>query len=54
MKTRFFMLLTALMLSCTNVFAQSENAIIQRGDMNGDGTIDISDVVALVNYILNG
>ena len=25
-----------------------------KGDVNGDGTVDISDVVALVNIILNG
>lgn len=52
MKTRFFLLLTVSMLSCAQVFAQSENTIIQRGDINGDGTIDISDVVELVNYVL--
>lgn len=47
------MLLAAVLLSSASVFAQNENTIIQRGDMNGDGNIDISDVVALVNYILN-
>ena len=27
---------------------------VVKGDVNGDGTVDISDVVALVNIILNG
>ena len=27
---------------------------VLRGDANGDGDVDISDVVAVVNYILNG
>jgi len=54
MKKRFFMLLSALLLSGASLFAQSENPIIQKGDMNEDGNIDISDVVALVSYILNG
>ena len=54
MKTRFFLLLTVFVLNCVHVFAQSENTMIQKGDINGDGIIDISDVVELVNYVLKG
>lgn len=50
MKTRFFfLLLTALLLSI-GAFAQSNEPL--RGDVNGDGEIDIADAVCVVNYIV--
>ena len=37
-------------------FAVDNVAIIatSRGDVNGDGSVNISDVTALINYLLNG
>lgn len=34
--------------------ALEETTSLLKGDANGDGSVDISDVVAVVNYILNG
>ena len=47
---KFFTLLVLLPLMAVSVSAQST----KRGDINGDGVVDISDVVTLVNIILNG
>lgn len=48
---KFFTILAVLSLMVSPI--QAQNNFLQ-GDVNGDGDIDISDVVTLVNLILNG
>ena len=50
MKTRFFFLFLTAMLLSIGAFAQSNEPL--RGDVNGDGEIDIADAVCVVNYIV--
>ena len=52
MKTKKFLLMAAMLLTNVCTFAQSENNEPLKGDVNGDGVVDISDVVQLVNIIL--
>lgn len=36
------------------IYKKVTSVVSLKGDANGDGSVDISDVVAVVNYILNG
>ena len=49
MTKRFFMLLAAVLLSSANLFAQSSEPL--KGDVNGDGVVDVADVVAVIDII---
>jgi hypothetical protein len=40
-----------MIISGTNVVISKPSAM--RGDVNGDGSVTISDVTALINYLLN-
>jgi hypothetical protein len=51
MKTKFFMLLAAVLLSAS-AFAQSGNNGTLKGDVNGDGEVNVSDVNAAISIIL--
>ena len=51
MKQRLFAIMTAMLLSIS-AFAQSESTL--KGDVNGDGKVDIEDVTFLVDIILSG
>lgn len=54
MRTKcFFMCLAAMLLMSVCAFAQSGNQPL-KGDVNEDGKVDVSDIVAVVNIILNG
>ena len=53
MKQHFFMLLAAVLLSSTSAFAQSENNESVKGDVNGDGRVDIVDVTTVIDIYLN-
>ena len=53
MKTRFLMLLAAVLLGGASVMAQSGNGGQERGDVNGDGSVDVFDIVELANIIMN-
>ncbi len=53
MKQNFFMLLAAVLLSSTSAFAQSENNESVKGDVNGDGRVDIVDVTTVIDIYLN-
>lgn len=51
MKTKIFFLLAAMLLSCASAFAQSGNSEPIKGDVNGDGKVDVADIVAIVNIM---
>ena len=53
MKTKFFMLLAAVLLSAS-AFAQSENTTPLKGDVNNDGTVDVADINAVIEIMKNG
>ena len=48
---RFFITLTAILL-CIGAFAQSGATL--KGDVNGDGKVDVEDVTSVVDIILSG
>ena len=50
MKTKFFFLLAALLLSAS-AFAQSGNNEPLKGDVNGDGTVDVADMVGIIKIM---
>ena len=55
MKTKkLFVLLAAMLLSITSAFAQNGNSEPLNGDVNGDGVVDIADVVAVLQIMKNG
>ena len=55
MKTKkFLMLLAVMLLSCTSAFAQNGNNTPAKGDVNEDGTVDVADIVAVIDIIKNG
>lgn len=52
MKTKkFLMLLAAVLLSCASTMAQNSPL---KGDVNGDGTVDVADIVAILDIMKNG
>lgn len=53
MKTKFFMLLAAVLLSAS-AFAQSENTGTLKGDVNGDGVVDVADINAIIKIMKDG
>ena len=54
MKTKkFFMLLAAVLLS-VSAFAQSGNNEPLNGDVNGDGTVDVADMVGVIKIMKDG
>ena len=53
MKTKFMMLLAAMLLS-VSAFAQSGNNEPLKGDVNGDGTVDVADIAAIIEIMKNG
>ena len=52
MRTRFLMLLAAVLLGGASVTAQSVDSGRERGDVNGDGQVDVFDIVELANIIM--
>ena len=48
------MLLAAVLLSCASTFAQSGNNGALKGDMNGDGRVDVADITAIVDIVMKG
>ena len=52
MKTKFFfLLLVAVLLGSVSVKAQSETPL--KGDVNGDGKVDVADIVAVIEIMKN-
>jgi hypothetical protein len=55
MKTKkFLMLLAVVLLGSASAFAQSGSINPQNGDVNGDGVVDIADVVAVLGIMKDG
>ena len=54
MKTKFFMLLAAMLLGITSAFAQNENNELLLGDVNGDGVVDGADITAVIKIMKDG
>lgn len=54
MKTKFFMLLAAMLLGCVSAFAQSGNNESLKGDLNEDGIVDVGDINAILKIMKDG
>ena len=55
MKTKkIFTLLAAVLLSCVGAFAQSGTIDPAKGDVNGDGVVDVADVNAIISIMKDG
>lgn len=52
MKTRFLIFLAAMLLGTASAFAQSGNNEPLKGDVNGDGKVDVADITAIVKIIM--
>lgn len=50
---KLFMLLAAVLLMSTNARAQIPEAEIQKADVNGDGNVDVADIVGVVDIMKN-
>ena len=50
MKTKFIMLLAAMLLGAS-AFAQSENNEPLKGDVNGDGKVDVADINEIIKIM---
>ena len=53
MKTKFFFLLAAMLLMSVSAFAQSSETPL-KGDVNGDGVVDVADINAIIAIMKNG
>ena len=49
MKTKFFMLLAAMLLMSVCMFAQNNTSL--KGDVNEDGTVDVADLVSIMKIM---
>ena len=54
MKAKIFFLLAAIMLSCASAFAQSGPIDPAKGDVNGDGVVDVADMVSIIKIMKDG
>ncbi len=54
MKQKFLMLLAAVLLGSASAFAQSGNNEPLKGDVNGDGVVDVADIVAVIDVMAKG
>ena len=52
MKTKKLFLMAAMLLMSVCAFAQGDNS--PKGDVNGDGKVDVADIVAIINIMKNG
>ena len=50
---KLFLFITALVLN-VNVFAQSETTEQIKGDVNGDGIVDVADIAAIISIMKKG
>lgn len=54
MNTKKFLLMAAMLLTSVCMFAQSNNNEPLKGDVNGDGKVDVADIVAIIEIMKNG
>ena len=54
MKKKLFTLLAMVLLSSVSVFAQSSPINPAKGDVNGDGVVDVADITAVIEIMKNG
>ncbi len=54
MKQKILMLLAAVLLGSASTFAQSGNNDPFKGDVNGDGTVDVADMVSIIKIMKAG
>ncbi|MBO7139254.1 MAG: hypothetical protein J6W19_01575 [Prevotella sp.] len=54
MKQKIFMLLAAVLVSSVSVFAQSGNIVKLKGDVNGDGKVDVADISNVIDIMAGG
>lgn len=54
MKQKILMLLAVVLLGSASAFAQSGNIEPARGDVNGDGVVDVADIAAVIKIIKDG
>ena len=52
MKTKKLFLMAAMLLTSMCAFAQNENNEPLKGDVNGDGKVDVADITAIVKIIM--
>ena len=52
MKTRIFTLLAAMLLTVISAFAQSNAPL--KGDVNGDGRVDVADIANIIDIMAKG
>ncbi len=54
MRTKIFFLLATMLLTSMCAFAQSGNNGTLKGDVNGDGVVDVADINAVIEIMKNG
>ena len=54
MKQKILMLLAMALLTSVCAMAQSNDATPLKGDVNGDGTVDVADIVAVIDLMAKG
>ena len=54
MMKRIFMLLAVVLLTSASAMAQSGNNSPLKGDVNSDGSVDVADIVAVIDLIQKG
>ena len=53
MKTKKLFLMAAMLLTSMCAFAQGESNEPLKGDVNGDGKVDVADITAIIAIIMN-
>ena len=53
MKAKKLFLMAAMLLTSLCAFAQGENNEPLKGDVNGDGKVDVADITAIIAIIMN-
>ena len=48
---KFLMLMAVMLLSCVCAFAQSDDSVQKKGDVNEDGVVDVADIVAVLTIM---